>query len=171
MPPPALVVFAGLPGTGKTTLARSLAARARAGYLRIDSVEVALKLCSLAIHPAVDAGYAVAYALARDNLSVGLTVVADGVNPIALTRRAFEDVAAAAGATLLRVEVVCSDAAEHRRRVETRRADLDGHRLPTWDDVLARPYEPWDCADLVLDSSQLAIEDAVGMLLDRLGWR
>lgn len=34
-----LIVFGGLPGTGKTTLAQALARRQRACYLRVDAVE------------------------------------------------------------------------------------------------------------------------------------
>ena len=37
-----LVVFGGLPGTGKTTLATALALRQRASYVRVDAIESAL---------------------------------------------------------------------------------------------------------------------------------
>ena len=37
-----LVVIAGLPATGKTTLARPLARELRAAYLRIDTIETAI---------------------------------------------------------------------------------------------------------------------------------
>ena len=37
-----LYIFGGLPGTGKTTLARYLAHHQRAVYLRIDTIEQAL---------------------------------------------------------------------------------------------------------------------------------
>ena len=40
---PALVVLAGLPGVGKTTLARGAARRLGAAYLRVDTVEHALR--------------------------------------------------------------------------------------------------------------------------------
>jgi hypothetical protein len=54
------------------------------------------------------------------------------------------------------VEVVCPDPAEHRRRVETRPADLPGFALPTWDDVrrAAREYEPRHDERLVVDSTR-----------------
>jgi hypothetical protein len=46
----------------------------------------------------------------------------------------------------------CSDSREHRRRVERRRPDLEGHAVPTWNEVLAREYEPWTEPRLVVDS-------------------
>ncbi|MGI8533050.1 MAG: AAA family ATPase [Geodermatophilaceae bacterium] len=36
-----LIVFGGLPGTGKTTLSAALARRLRASYLRVDAIEAA----------------------------------------------------------------------------------------------------------------------------------
>ena len=60
------------------------------------------------------------FALAEDNLRAGRTVIADCVNPWPLTRRAWHSVAERAGVAALDVEIVCSDAAEHRRRVESR---------------------------------------------------
>ena len=38
-----LIIFGGLPGTGKTTLARKLANDLGATYLRIDTIERALR--------------------------------------------------------------------------------------------------------------------------------
>ena len=52
-----LIIFAGLPGTGKTTLATEIARRIQATYLRIDSIEQAMTNSSLKIDPVEDAGY------------------------------------------------------------------------------------------------------------------
>ncbi len=148
-----LIVFAGLPGTGKTTLSRALAARIGALHLRIDTIEQAIMNSSLAPASVEEAGYMAAYGVARDNLDLGRTVIADSVNPIGLTRDAWLDVARAAGVTAFEVEVICFDPAEHRRRVETRQSDLPGLRLPTWQAVEAREYHAWDRALLVVDTA------------------
>ncbi len=160
-----LIIFSGLPGTGKTTIARELALELRAGLLRIDSLEHALlqsgRVKNNDLGPA---GYLAAYALAADNLRLGLTVVADSVNPIAVTRDAWRDVALNCGSDFLEVEVICSDPAEHRHRVETRESDIAGFVLPTWEDVMLRDYQPWTRERLTLDTARLSIPQAVAQV-------
>jgi predicted kinase len=136
-----LYTFGGLSGTGKSTLACELAIRERAVYLRVDTIEQALRDAGLPVNGPV--GYMVAYGLAADNLRLGLKVVADSVNPLSVTRAAWRDVAANAGVPFVEIEVICSNVAEHRTRVETRVGDIAGLRLPTWTDVEGRDYESW----------------------------
>ncbi len=116
---------------------------------------------SLRIHPAEDAGYVVAYALADVNLRDGRSVIADSVDAIELARRAWADVADNPSMPNLDVEVICSDATEHRRRVEARAADLEGHKLLGWADVLRRTYEPWQRERLVIDTYRNSVDEAV----------
>jgi predicted kinase len=156
-----LISFSGLPGVGKTTVARALTQEIGAVYIRVDSIEVALKNSSLQIHPAEDAGYLAAIAVAKDNLVHGLDVVADTVNPIGLTRRWWVEAAEACNARLLNVEIVCSDRAEHKCRVETRRSDIVGLDLPDWKQVQSRDYEDWTGNRVVLDTSKLSVNDCV----------
>jgi predicted kinase len=106
-----LIIFAGLPGTGKTTIARALAQQINAVFLRIDSIEQALRDSDDPDHEIGDEGYRVGNALAEDNLRLGFTVIADSVNPIALSRDAWVAVAKRAGVQYVEVEIVCSDQA------------------------------------------------------------
>lgn len=163
-----LVVFGGLPGTGKTTLARALAARRGAVYLRIDEIEQAIRAAGLAGADIGPAGYIVANALAASNLANGMTVVADSVNPVPLCREYWRKTAADAGAALCEVELVCSDPDVHRRRIETRRADIPGHTLPDWQAVLARDYTPWLEPHLVIDTASHSAEEALAFIEERL---
>jgi predicted ATPase len=56
---PLLIVLAGRPGTGKTTLARALCARLEAVYVRVDAIETAALRSGLS-HPIGPPGYFVA---------------------------------------------------------------------------------------------------------------
>jgi predicted kinase len=159
-----LIILSGRSGTGKTTIARAAATQLGAVHVRIDSIEQAIHSSALAPASIDDAGYRVGYAIAADNLRLGRTVIADSVNPIALTRDAWRDVARRCGVAAIEVEVVCSDRAEHKRRVETRASDIDGHRLPSWADVTARDYEPWDRQRIVLDTAAASVQHSVNVL-------
>ena len=151
MAAPTLFIFAGLPASGKTTLAQFLAADLQATHLRIDTIEQALRdLCDFSVE---GEGYRLAYRVAADNLRLGLNVVADSCNTTELTRREWEGVAKAEGARFVNVEVVCSDIAEHRRRVECRENSVPNMILPTWGDVVAREYQSWSVPKLTIDTA------------------
>jgi Predicted kinase len=162
--PPVLFMFSGLPGTGKTTLARLLARRVRACYLRIDTIEQGLRdLCGLNVQ---GEGYRLSYRIAQDNLLLGGHVVADCCNPIALTRQEWTRVAEDSGAECRNIEVVCSDPEEHRRRVEGRASDIPGLALPTWRDVRERKYDPWERNQAVrLDTAGRSVDESFADLL------
>ena len=156
-----LVVFSGLPGVGKTTIARELAIAIGAVHVRIDSIEQALRDEGIAVEAE---GYAVAYAVAEDNLRLGRRVIADCVNPWPLTRNEWRAVANRAGVPEINVEVVCSDVTEHRRRVESRAPDIAGHTVPTWADVERRDYRPWEGERIIIDTARLDVHASVAAI-------
>ncbi|MPZ34381.1 MAG: AAA family ATPase [Rhodospirillales bacterium] len=164
-----LIVFGGLPGTGKTTIARPLARRLQAVHVRLDTIEQAMRSCDVLKGDVGPTGYVVAYGVAEDNLRVGRIVVADTVNPVQATRDAWLDVARRTGARAIEVEVISSDATGHRRRVKTRTADIEGHQLPTWQAVVDRHYETWDRSHIVVDTALLDVDEQVSALVSRLG--
>jgi predicted kinase len=164
-----LVIFGGLPGVGKTTIAQELARQIGAMHVRIDSIEQAIQDCTPVVTPPLDeAGYAVGYAIARDNLRIGRTVIADSVNPLPITRDAWLSVGQSAQVETIEVEVICSDAREHRSRVETRTQDIPGSRLPTWEEVISREYHPWNREHLVIDTAYRTVAQNVKILREAL---
>ncbi|MCX6626075.1 MAG: AAA family ATPase, partial [Candidatus Solibacter sp.] len=168
---PMLIIFGGLPGVGKTAIATELARLTGALHLRIDSIEQAIRASGLGNHPLDDAGYRVAYAVAEDNLRIGRTVIADSVNPLQLTREAWVAVANRVRVRAMEIEVKCSDAGEHRRRVETRTSDIAGLELPTWKEVVGREYHPWDREHLVIDTAGQTVEQSVAAIREALAKR
>lgn len=161
MPDPGVIVFAGLPGTGKTAVAAPLAKRLRAAYLRIDTIEQSLVNSGELSAAPYAVGYLTGHALAADQLRVGLSTVIDCVNPVKTTRDAWRQVAVEHGCWIIEVELICSDQDEHRRRVENRSSNISGLVLPTWEQVRKRRYEPWDRDHLVIDTSITSVDDAV----------
>ncbi|AWN49161.1 kinase [Methylobacterium terrae] len=161
-----LIVFAGLPGTGKTTLSRAVARALAATHLRVDVIEQAIRDSGVPADAVGISGYAVAQALAGANLGDGRVVVADCVNPVAASRTGWRAVAARAALRLIEVEVVCPDAQEHRRRVEERVSDVPGLVLPSWEAVRRLDYQPWDRPRLVVDSAASSPSEAVAAVLE-----
>ena len=169
-----LTVVGGLPAVGKTAVCREVL-RLQAEvqpqsrpptWLRIDSIEQALRDSGemLPGMPA-GAGYYVAAAVARDSLDSGGDVLVECVNPLPLTRRLWEETASDLGARFLSVELICSNAAEHRRRAQQRVSDIKGLELPGWQEIAHRDYAPWPEADLRLDTARLTATEAARSII------
>jgi predicted kinase len=138
--------------------------------LTVDAIEAAIWRAGVSRQEATGlAAYTVAQATAEDALRVGATVIADAVNPVEAARRAWRETAQRTLSTLRVVETVCSDLAEHRRRVQFRRADPT-RRSVRWDQVLAQRYEPWSDFEsrLVLDTCCMTCIDCMLALDDYL---
>jgi predicted kinase len=162
-----LVVVGGLPGVGKTTVARAVAGRTGAAHLRIDTFEVALVRLGLVAPGEVGAeGYELAMAAADTCLTAGTDVVVDAVFDVAAARRPFRELGDRHGVPVHWVRLICTDRAEHERRVTGRSADLAGHVVPTWPQVQARRVDQWHERHTVVDT---AAGDPVAAVLSALG--
>jgi len=158
-----LIIMSGLPGTGKSTLAKGLARELGAAYVRIDSIEQTL-LDSDWVDTGNEmgpAGYEVGYAVSLDNLKLGLKVIADSVNPISNTREAWTKVGLKADVSVIDLEVICSEQDEHRKRVEERPSEVDGLKLPTWEEVINREYHAWEGERLVVDTAGQTTDESI----------
>lgn len=161
-----LIAFSGLPGTGKTTLARLLASRLRATYLCIDTVEDELLKLGGASLVESGAGYCVAYAVAGDNLRLGNTVIADAVNATAITREAWQKTAVDSGVRLVEVFVTCTDTSIHKERIAAR---SPGMRASSWAEVCAIPMDATPEGAIVIDTARPSAEECLAVLESALG--
>ena len=160
-----LIVFGGRPGSGKTTLSRTLAQELHAVWLRVDLIEAATWRAGVAQdQPTGLAAYVVAFALAEVHLDLGTPTVIDAVNPVEAPRQGWRELAASRGVPYRVIEVVCSAETEHRRRVSDRTSDLPGFAVPTWDQIVAQEYEPWTEERLTVDTAT----DPVSVCLSRI---
>lgn len=163
-----LIVFSGLPGTGKSTIAKRLVTELGALYLRIDSIEQAIRDADVLAKDVGRSGYLVGNSLALTNLSMGNIVVVDCVNPVQESRDAWRETASRAQSSLIDIEVTCSDREEHRRRVETRQIDVPGLKAPDWQSVLDHDYEPWDREPFGIDTALMSVDEAVAGIIESL---
>lgn len=160
-----LIVLSGLPGTGKTTIGKALAAKRSAVYVRVDEIEHALRQYSGFADDIGAAGYGVAIVIASSNLKLGNLDVADSVNPVPESRQGWRSAALAIdGAHILEVEIICSDPDEHKRRVDGRVPDINGFELPSWTSVTSHEYVPWTEPRLIVDTALVSAADAVSMI-------
>ncbi len=164
MKQPILVIFRGLPGSGKSTLAAALAKAHGMMLVRADTIEQAMRDSEYAPADIGPLGYLAAAATARENLMLGHSVVADSVNPLVITHEMWRQAARVSGAPFIDVEVVCSDPAEHRHRVETRAIDVPGLTRVTWAEVEAREYESGP-VDLTVDTAGRTVDGCLAELM------
>lgn len=165
---PILIVLGGLPATGKSTIAEILNRNGAFSYIRIDTIEQALRGSGEMGDSGVQAsGYIVAYAVAGDLLKGGNAVLVECVNPIELTRRAWQDTAKQHHSQLVQVELFCSDPLIHRQRAETRTVSVPGLDLPRWGAIQERTYDPWDDVDLRIDTYNVSPREAANLILEK----
>ena len=76
----------------------------------------------------------------------------------------LDPVAEAAGAGVVRVMVECSDVEQHRRQVAGRAADIEGQRLPDWEQVAGREVRSWPEAHLHVDTATETAQDGAARI-------
>jgi predicted kinase len=171
---PVLICVGGLPATGKSTIARKIAADLGAAFVRIDSIETAIGRAEGRFEETngwdLPPGYLVGYAVAADQLRNGVDVVAESVSPLHVSRDAWRETGLDAGAHVVEVEVVCSDATEHRRRAEERVIDVPGLAKPTWEQISNREYHSWERDRLVVDTAMLDVDESVRLVRRTVGY-
>ena len=177
MPDPFLIVFAGLPGTGK----EQPCAGCGAGVARRvpgqghDQGSVIAVAREMKIEQGADlagpASYELLVVLARDNLSLGRSVVLDSPAGYRQFREQVSELAKARRANLKLVECICTDESLLRQRVEERGRELPPYRARDWADYQSNRarFEGLTERRLVVDTAEpLAIN--MRKVLAYIGW-
>lgn len=150
-----LIVMAGLPGSGKSSVVEAVGRLLPAPVVSVNPIEAAMLRAGVARgEPTGLAAYVVAEAVADGVLALGQDVIVDAVNAVEAARGQWRALAVRHATPLAVVEVVCSDPGVHRRRLEGRSRGIEGFAEPSWEavDRLRGEYEPWADHRLVLDT-------------------
>lgn len=162
--------MAGLPGTGKSTLAGAVGTRLKLPVVSVDPIESAILSAGIdADQPTGLAAYLVAETIAESVLASRGGIVVDAVNAVQPAREQWIKLAARHATPVRFLEVVCSDESVHRARLQARGRQLAHLSEPSWHAVEQSldEWEDWEgdtagVPRLTLDSVQ-----PVDVLADR----
>ncbi len=129
-----LIVFSGLPGTGKSELAQNIGRQLRLPVFSVDPIESAILRAGIA--PGFETGlaaYLVVEGLADSQLELGQNAIVDAVNAVEPAKAMWRKVANKHRVTMKVIECFCSDERLHRERLAKRHRGLaENFREPTW---------------------------------------
>jgi predicted kinase len=155
-----IIVFTGLPGTGKSSVAEAVARQLQIPIFAKDWLEAVL--LKNGFTPKADSntgylGYELLTVLAQRQLMFGQSVILDSVASTESIRTRWRELAVEFGAGWKVIECVCVDEGLHRQRLLTRQRGIPGWHELSWDDIetVKGYYVPWREPRLILDMSNL----------------
>jgi predicted kinase len=153
-----LIVFSGLPGTGKSTLAEAVGRQLRVPVFAVDWLLGSLTpFGGYHLDDLFGIGAELLTTLAFRQLELGQSAILDFPAEDLATRTRWRSLADAAGAVLRIVVCTCSDRELHRARLERRERGIPGwHESGNWANVKRRRAEfpPWTGEVLTIDAVQ-----------------
>ena len=152
-----MIVFSGLPGTGKSMLAEALGKHLSIPVFARDWLEATLLRCELNSTKEGKslgwAGYELLTILAERQFMLEQSAILDSVAGMQPLRSTWHQLAARYDAAWLVIECICSDEAVHRSRLNQRKRGIPGWHELEWSDVekVKQYFVPWTEERLVLD--------------------
>jgi len=152
------IVFTGLHGAGKTSIAEAVARELSIPVFAKDWLEATLIRCEL--HPPDNglglgsAGYQLLTTLAERQFRLGQSVILDSVASTLSIRAEWRALAQIYQAEWRVIECICSNEAAHRDRLGVRQRGIPGWHELDWSEVerVRAYYAPWDEERLILDA-------------------
>ncbi len=154
---PKLIVLSGLPGSGKSTAARTISSQSNIPVFAKDELEATLIRSELVVYQNNRLGYA-GYDLltecARIQLKAKKSVALDSVCGRNRIRDMWRSLAMEHGARFVVIECICSNETLHRTRLESRQRLIPGWPELEWSEVLRvkATYDEWREERLIIDS-------------------
>ena len=152
-----LIVFSGLPGTGKSSLAEELGRSLAIPVFSKDWLEATLLRSELIASnpekPLGSAGYELLTTLAERQLIFGQSAILDSVAGTQSIRAAWQNLAENYDARWIVIECICSDESLHRIQLSKRVRSIPGWHELTWEDVekVKGYFTPWTGERLIVD--------------------
>ena len=168
-----LIVFSGLPGTGKSALAEALGRELSIPVYAKDWLESTLLQCELVpgneAKPLGSAGYQLLTVLAERQLMLGQSVILDSVASTESIRSSWRQLAAKYDAQWRVIECICSDESLHRARMGVRQRNIPGWHELEWLEVerVKTYYLPWEEDRLILNAVE-PLEDNLERVFEYL---
>jgi len=152
-----LIIFSGLPGTGKSTLAETIGKDLSIPVFAKDWLEATLVRSGL--KPSTKdkspgfTGYELLTVLAERQLMLQQSAILDSVAGSQTIRSTWRQLAEQYGAEWRVIECICSDESLHRSRLHDRKRNIPGWHELEWSEVerVRQYYTHWEGEHLVLD--------------------
>jgi predicted kinase len=152
-----LIIFSGLPGTGKSTLAEAVGRQLSIPVFAKDWLEATLVRSELIpsnpAKPLGSAGYQLLTTLAERQLMLQQSIILDSVASTQSIRDRWHQLSQQYKAEWRVIECMCSDESFHRTQLSKRERQIPGWHELEWSEVekVKEYFVPWREEHLVLD--------------------